>query len=301
MRRPAAIATRRVSAGRRDTSMRLTDGIEPVADHPRRGRIAVDGHGRSVLGPVGERLAVAGRADCEALDASRSSGVRRRRRRTRAGVGRRCRAAAASLPGPPVSVNPMTSCVPRHWWARSRFESVTTTRSASSSDHRRARSAAYRTASSPFSRPAAAASTIPSPLPDSTTRPSTRRGPSPRAVVDTRRARPAAAARPTSALRQRGLVDHGQRRHVRRSALRTARRGRGRAGWRRTSRWSARAAACGTGRRPCRWLTQIVSAPKRRATGAIAAGSRTLRLGAVVERVQQVHRAGRCRAAAGRG
>ena len=34
------------------------------------------------------------------------------------------------MPGPPDSVNPQTSWEPRQWWARSRFESVTTARRA---------------------------------------------------------------------------------------------------------------------------------------------------------------------------
>ncbi len=38
---------------------------------------------------------------------------------------------STSDPGPPDSVNPVTSCEPRQWWARSRLESVIRTWSAS--------------------------------------------------------------------------------------------------------------------------------------------------------------------------
>ena len=94
--------------------MRLADRVEPVADEPRRGWIAVHRQGRSILRSIGERLAVARRPDLEPLDG---------RCRLMAGccpvnTGSRWSAVSrwsTSVPGPPVSVKPTTSCVPRHW------------------------------------------------------------------------------------------------------------------------------------------------------------------------------------------
>ena len=72
-------------------------------------------------------------------------------------------------------------------------------------------------------------------------------------VVDRRRARPAGAAAPmTSACGKRGLVERLEHRHVRRRASPYGAARRGPAAGRRTSRASAPAVACGSGRRPCR-------------------------------------------------
>ena len=78
-----------------------------------------------------------------------------------------------SAPSPPDSVNPTTSCDPRHCSARSRLASVmmsgASAATAAASGSSDPRSAAYTIASSPAISPAAAASITPSPLPASTT------------------------------------------------------------------------------------------------------------------------------------
>ena len=104
----------------------LADRRGAVGDPPRRRRIAVDGHHRAVLGPVGERLAV-GRRPCPHRAVLHGDGRRRRRRRrTRAAARRRGpRAARRARSRSSSSVNPTTSCELRQWWARSRLESVT--------------------------------------------------------------------------------------------------------------------------------------------------------------------------------
>ena len=174
--RPAGAASRGRSARRRRARMQLARRPAPIGDPPRRRRVAVDGHARPVLGPVGERLAVR-RRPWPAPDRPGTATVGRRRRRRSANTGRRSsagrRGADVRRAGSSSSVKPddvlrAAPVVGPVAVGVGHDELVGPSTSASPA-RRPQRGACSGRSSSPSSSPAAAASTSPSPLPATTT------------------------------------------------------------------------------------------------------------------------------------